>query len=398
MRELEKKSFRLEIKSTSIENNVGKFDGYAAIFGKLDFNNDIIETGAFKRSLDLQGNKRPLYFEHVPHRLLGASYVAEDEIGLKVQGEINLDTQVGREQFSNMQKGYLDTMSIGYMTISADWIGSTRYLKEIALWETTLTTLPAMPDARVEAKSVVPYQDLPIAPDDTAWDASAATSRVVEWAGGPDKEKIDWGKYKRAFLWFDEENPTKFGSYKLGIGDIIGGSLKAVPKAIFAVAGVLNGARGGVDIPSDDKDKIWNQLQRYYKKMDKEMPEKASLEGLEEKIVDETENFIRIRVEDPDKFVDDSFRTITISKDKGITALIGKYKSDPNGPTHIQNYMFAKEKGWTVAEAKKWVAEHKNILETLLLETSAKSLLKIEPVLKGTDTLSALIEDIKKFT
>ena len=53
-----------------------------------------------------------------------------------------------------------------------------------------------------------------------------------------------------------------------------------------------------------------------------------------------TENTIRIRVEDPDKFVQDSFRTITISADKGIKAVIGKYKTDPDGPTHTQSYIF----------------------------------------------------------
>lgn len=70
-----------------------------------------------------------------------------------------------------------------------------------------------------------------------------------------------------------------------------------------------------------------------------------------------TENYIRIRVEDPDKFVDDSFRTITISAADGIKAIIGKYKSDPAGPTHIQSYLFDKDK-WTVGEAQAWVDEH----------------------------------------
>lgn len=77
---------------------------------------------------------------------------------------------------------------------------------------------------------------------------------------------------------------------------------------------------------------------------------------------DITENYIRIRVEDPDKFVDSSFRTIVISKEKGIKAVIGKYKSDPNGSTHVQSYLFDKDK-WTVAEAEAWVRDNKDIEE-----------------------------------
>jgi len=84
-----------------------------------------------------------------------------------------------------------------------------------------------------------------------------------------------------------------------------------------------------------------------------------------------TENYIRIRVEDPDKFVKDSFRTIDISKPKGIKAIIGKYKTDPNGPTHVQSYLFDKDK-WTLAEARRWVDEHKDMDETVkkLIELS----------------------------
>jgi hypothetical protein len=74
--------------------------------------------------------------------------------------------------------------------------------------------------------------------------------------------------------------------------------------------------------------------------------------------VDVTENSIRIRQRDPADFVDGSFRTITLSEGQGIQAVIGKLKSDPNGPTVIQTYIFDKSK-WTVAEAEKWVSDHK---------------------------------------
>lgn len=74
--------------------------------------------------------------------------------------------------------------------------------------------------------------------------------------------------------------------------------------------------------------------------------------------VDTNENSIRIRQRDPGDFVEGSFKTITISEEKGIKAVIGKLKSDPNGSTVIQTYIFDKSK-WTVAEAEKWVSDHK---------------------------------------
>lgn len=75
---------------------------------------------------------------------------------------------------------------------------------------------------------------------------------------------------------------------------------------------------------------------------------------------EETEKYIHIPIRDKAQFVKASFRTITISKSRGILAVIGKYKSDPNGPTHIQKYMFSKAKGWTMEKARKWVREHRH--------------------------------------
>jgi len=74
--------------------------------------------------------------------------------------------------------------------------------------------------------------------------------------------------------------------------------------------------------------------------------------------VDVTDQYIRIRQKNPDNFVEDSFRTVTISAKEGIKAIMGKLKSDPDGSMVIQSYLFDKDK-WTVNEAKKWIADHK---------------------------------------
>jgi hypothetical protein len=71
-----------------------------------------------------------------------------------------------------------------------------------------------------------------------------------------------------------------------------------------------------------------------------------------------TEKYVRIRVKDPDLFLDGSFRTVVLSADQGIHAVIGKLKSDPSGSTVVQNYMFELVKEWTVEKAQAWVKEH----------------------------------------
>ena len=130
------------------------------------------------------------------------------------------------------------------------------------LSEQGLAPMPIMP------RSASGASDLPIAPRDTTWDAAAADKRVQEYAGG--KDNMDWEKYAKAFFYVDETNKELLGSYKLGFADVIDGSLVAVPKGIFAVAGVLNGARGGADIPESDAMEIKDKVSAYYARLAKE--------------------------------------------------------------------------------------------------------------------------------
>ncbi|HEX2905079.1 MAG TPA: hypothetical protein VHO01_16620 [Jatrophihabitans sp.] len=117
--------------------------------------------------------------------------------------------------------------------------------------------------------TVTSFQDLPLAAADRAWDGAAAERRVREWAGAQDGPNA---KYRTAHLWYDGEKPDNFSSYKLLIADVIDGTLTAVPRAISAAAGVIDGARGGVDIPSGDHERVRHQLERYYRKLGQSPP------------------------------------------------------------------------------------------------------------------------------
>ena len=132
-------------------------------------------------------------------------------------------------------------------------------------------------------RSATGASDLALADRDTSWDAGEADKRVQAWAGG---DNMDWAKYGKAFFYVDESNKELLGSYKLQFADIVDGELKAIPKAIFAVAGVLNGARGGVDIPADDTAAIKGKVSAYYDRMAKEFNDDsivAPFEGRSEK-------------------------------------------------------------------------------------------------------------------
>lgn len=267
---MEQRGFKFDVKSIDEQ---GIFEGYAAVFNNVDLGGDVIEPGAFKKTLQ-ENPRMPILWQHNPTEPIGVTLEAyEDGRGLKVKGQLNLETTRGREAYALLKQGALKGLSIGYDSVKEAWEGTKRILKEIRLWEWSLVTFPMNPLAQVEAvKAVVPYQDLPLADEGRSWDADAAKARVANWAGGPEKENIDWSKYRKAFLWYDAENAENFGAYKLPIADVINGQLMAVPRAIYAAAAAIQGARGGVNIPDSDIPAVKRHLERYYKKLDREPP------------------------------------------------------------------------------------------------------------------------------
>jgi hypothetical protein len=117
--------------------------------------------------------------------------------------------------------------------------------------------------------SVTSFQDLPLADRDRAWDGAAAEKRVRTWAGaedGPNK------KYRDAHVWYDADKQQNFTAYKLLIADVVDGRLVAVPRGVMAAGAIMQGSRGGIDLPRGDVDRVKSHLAKYYRKMDDTPP------------------------------------------------------------------------------------------------------------------------------
>ena len=117
--------------------------------------------------------------------------------------------------------------------------------------------------------AVTSFQDLPLADRDREWDGDAAESRVRTWAHAEDEPNA---KYRDAHVWYDADSKDNFTAYKLLIADVVGGRLKAVPRAGMAAAAVMQGSRGGVDLPDRDRERVRSHLAKYYRKMDSTPP------------------------------------------------------------------------------------------------------------------------------
>ncbi len=263
-----------EIKEQKIDgSNFGVFSGHMAAFAK-DRQDDIFLPGAFQKSIDRHkaiGRPIRMLSQHNSEHLVGAfpiESVREDEKGLFVVGNINLDVQKGRESFSLMKQGVLSDMSIGFSVNhkeGVEFIDGIRFLKEVQIWEGSLVTEPANPAATInEVKSVVPFQDMPLAPRDRAWDSKAAMARIREFTGSTESPSDE---YKKAFVFCDWKKRDEFSSYKLPIADIVNGKLVVVKDAVFAAAKVLH-----ANVPEDAIKEATKHIERYCAKMDLDSP------------------------------------------------------------------------------------------------------------------------------
>lgn len=146
MREYEVKNFSFEVKATS-DNT---FEGYAAVFHNKDSYDDIIEPGAFVKTI--QESKRvKVLWQHDPYKPIGKpDYMAEDSKGLHVKAKIS-STQLGKDVIQLMKDGVIDELSIGYNTIKADWDSNVnaRRIKEVKLWEFSPVTFAANEQANI---------------------------------------------------------------------------------------------------------------------------------------------------------------------------------------------------------------------------------------------------------
>lgn len=144
----------------------GVFEGYASVFGNVDFQGEVVEPGAYSRTLTQRNGLRgmPVLWCHLPQEPIGVIQEGkEDSVGLFVRGKLILEAQRAKEVRAFVQNGAVHGMSIGYRVIQDEWAaGPIRKLKEIDLREISIVTFPANPKAKVQSMKDAPEKPLPI--------------------------------------------------------------------------------------------------------------------------------------------------------------------------------------------------------------------------------------------
>jgi HK97 family phage prohead protease len=144
---LEKKAFEFEIKAT----NDGTFEGYGAFFNNKDSYNDVIEKGAFKRTINNNMKRMKILWQHDTREPIGKpTKMFEDDNGLYIEAKLCM-TDTGKKCYELMKEGIINELSIGYDAINPkyDPEKNIRYLKEIKLYEISAVTFAANEKAQV---------------------------------------------------------------------------------------------------------------------------------------------------------------------------------------------------------------------------------------------------------
>ncbi len=136
---------------SDIDENLGIVSGYGSIFGNVDSDMDIIEKGAYKRTLKNNGNRVKYIYNHQIDKPIGRmKELVEDEKGLKFTAEIP-KTTFGKEVLELMKYEVINENSVGIQVLKDDYNkeDGIRSIKEVKLYEISAVTLAANDQAKI---------------------------------------------------------------------------------------------------------------------------------------------------------------------------------------------------------------------------------------------------------
>jgi len=153
----------LDLKVDDAESGV--FEAYASVFGVRDSYNDVVQYGAFRKTLKERGAVKVFYGHDITQPPIGKTMELREvqrgslpadiltrwpEATGALYARVKLsDTSLGRDVLTLLKDGALNEMSFGYDAVKADYGddpangGRVRNLKEVRLHEVSVVAFPA---------------------------------------------------------------------------------------------------------------------------------------------------------------------------------------------------------------------------------------------------------------
>lgn len=148
---------KTQLKIIDIEDGVGYIEGYASVFGNVDHDGEVIEKGAFTKTL-LEGlPSRRIKLVDFHNAWLDSDYIIgvveeanEDEHGLWFKARFS-SVRRAQDVRTKIKEGILEALSIGYEVVKDrfDREAGIRYLTELKLFEISVVSWGANPLATI---------------------------------------------------------------------------------------------------------------------------------------------------------------------------------------------------------------------------------------------------------
>lgn len=154
----------LRVKTTANDDGLaeGQFDALVSVFGNVDSYGDVVQPGAFEKSLKTwseSGYKIPVYWGHNlsdPDFNIGEIVSAEEtDRGLQVRAQLDMDSPKAAQVYRLLKGGRVKEFSFGYQVRDGSWgekDGSEVYeLNELDLFEVSVVPVGANPETELQA-------------------------------------------------------------------------------------------------------------------------------------------------------------------------------------------------------------------------------------------------------
>ena len=351
----------------AVDKVKGIVEAYTNTMGVVDADGDIVSPTAFDMSI-ADNLPIPVLSGHDQSKLVGKvifaqpRYIEGDEYRLFTRMQMNMETEAGRDAFSNVAGDYVREWSIGFnipkesdveqegsdvstvvrRIANLDWVEVSSVIRGSSPATSTVAA-KSSPVADAE-KGAIPSQLTAWAED--AWDGQLMRGRIKGGAA----------TLRAAHAWVDPDgDPELKSSYKY-LHHHIGRNGKGGPANVRAITTALSNLNARrTSIPETDRRGVYNHLARHLREAGRRPSELRSADPPDGS--KPYPNFHACRMREPDEF--NEFRTgdSTIG-DKPVKVLYGREME--TGDWAIASYRFPAD-DWTETEARAFCTDHDGI-------------------------------------
>jgi uncharacterized protein len=130
----------------------GTFEGLLSPYEQVDHGGDVVERGAYTKTIQDQGSNRPLLWQHKADSPIGLIELLDSPEGLRCKGRLLLALPTARDVYELLKAGVVKGLSIGYSVVRGlPPENGVRRLKELKLFEGSLVVFPMAAAAVVDA-------------------------------------------------------------------------------------------------------------------------------------------------------------------------------------------------------------------------------------------------------